>query len=247
MKKVCSYIRVSTEQQAEHGVSLENQSARIRAYCEFRGYQIVEEIRDEGISGGKNKGRCGFMDLLDRVEQNGIDCVVLYSLERISRDMLTLLSLERLFHEFGVEIETVDDGGLDTSTPDKWIAFAMKCVLSEHERRQVQYRTKRALEHKRANGQVTGRIPFGFQREGDNLVPVESEQTVIQRVNQIYTEGKRLKDIVCDLNSSGYRTRTGGEWKPHLVSRLIEGYEGSFKKGKSAIGDAIRQFIEAIA
>lgn len=246
-KRVVSYLRCSTQDQADFGVSLENQSARIKAYCEYRGYDLVEEIRDSGISGGKNKSRGGFMELLDRAEHNGFDCVVLYSLERISRDMLTLLALERLFHEYGIEVETIDDGGLDTSTPDKWLAFAMKCVLSEHERRQVAYRTRRALEHKKANGKVSGRVPYGFLREGDNLVPVDAEQSVIQRINQSYANGSRLKDIVDDLNSTGYTTRTGQPWKPHQVSRLIEDYVGSFKKSKTATGEAIKAFILTIA
>ena len=246
-KRVLSYLRVSTQDQADFGVSLENQSARIRAYCEYRGYELVEEIRDEGISGGKNKARSGFMELLDRAEQNGFDAVILYSLERISRDMLTLLALERLFHEFGVEVETVDDGGLDTSTPDKWLAYAMKCVLSEHERRQVAFRTKRALEHKKANGKVSGRVPFGFAREEDNLVPVEGEQAVIQRVNKLYKKGTRLKDIVAYLNKAGTLTRAGKPWNATQVKRLIDGYEGSFTKSKGSLGVAIRSFIEAIA
>ena len=91
--KAIGYIRVSTEEQGREGVSLENQRARIEGYCSYKGFALIDIIEDAGISGGKNKTRPGFMVLLDRIESNGIDAIVLYSLERLSRDMLTLLAL----------------------------------------------------------------------------------------------------------------------------------------------------------
>src|SRR5512136_2036556 len=84
-----SYTRVSTDGQVEKGVSLENQGERIRSYCRYKGFALVAEIEDAGVSGGINKARGGFIELLDRVEAGGVDVIVLYSLERLSRDMLT--------------------------------------------------------------------------------------------------------------------------------------------------------------
>ena len=73
-----------------------------------KGFILIDMIEDAGISGGKNKSRPGFMVLLDKVESNGIDAMVLYSLERLSRDMLTLLALERFLDERDIELHTVE-------------------------------------------------------------------------------------------------------------------------------------------
>jgi len=94
--KAIGYVRVSTQEQAREGISLEVQEERITNYCNYKGYELTEVIKDEGISGGRNREREGFVNILNRVEQNGCDAIVLYSLERISRDMLTLLCLEKL-------------------------------------------------------------------------------------------------------------------------------------------------------
>ena len=147
------YIRVSTEEQAREGVSLDNQKARIESYCKYKRFDLRSTIEDAGISGGKNKARPGFIDLLDRIESGKARVVVIYSLERLSRDMLTLLALERLLDGNGVELHTVD-GLVDTSTPDGWLNFAMKAFLGEMERRQVKHRTKKAMEFKNNEGSV---------------------------------------------------------------------------------------------
>jgi len=110
------YIRVSTEEQAREGVSLENQKARIEQYCVYRNLALTDIIADAGVSGGKNKARPGFIELLDRIEAGHAGAVVLYSLERLSRDMLTLLALERLLDEKSIELHTVE-GQVDTSSP----------------------------------------------------------------------------------------------------------------------------------
>lgn len=242
------YVRCSTEHQtAENGgVSIENQMERCCEYADRNDWDVVDTIRDEGISGGKNRSRKGFVELLDRVDAAGIDIVLVYSLERLSRDMLTLLALEKLLDEGEIQLHTVD-GSVDTSTVDGFLAFAMKALLGEIERRQVKDRTRKAMKHKKSHGQVVGSIPFGYRREGNELVHELTEQRVIRTANELYQDGTRLKDIVAHLNDSGYQTRKGKAWVPAQVSKMIQNYRGSFTKSKSRISEATRAFIEVIA
>ncbi len=244
--RAISYCRVSTEDQAKNGVSLENQAERIRQYCDYRGVNLVAEIEDAGVSGGVNKARGGFIDLLNQVEAGDIDVIILYSLERLSRDMLTLLALERLLDEHDVQLHTIE-GQVDTSTPDGFMNFAMKAFLGEMERRQVKYRTKSAMQHKKAHGQVVGSVPYGYGRQGNDLIPSLPEQAVMKTANGMYQAGKRLVDIVDYLNGQGILTRDGRQWIPTQVKRLINGYENTFKKSQTKLSTATRQFIEAIA
>jgi len=244
--KAVGYLRVSTQEQAKEGVSLDNQRKRIGAYCQYKGFELAEVIEDAGISGGINKARGGFISLLDRIEQGDVNIIILYSLERLSRDMLTLLALERLLDEYDVELHTIE-GQIDTSTPDGFMSFAMRAFLGEMERRQVKYRTKKAMEHKKANGEVVGTVPFGSRREGKELIPDLNEQAIIDIVNELYERDTRLVDIVRSLNDQGKRTRTGRLWTPTQVKRLIADYQGCFKKLNTRISIATRKFIEAIA
>ena len=55
--KAIGYVRVSTEEQAKEGISLENQKDQIRSYCQYKGFELLQIIEDAGISGGKNKDR----------------------------------------------------------------------------------------------------------------------------------------------------------------------------------------------
>lgn len=238
MKKAIGYVRVSTEEQAKEGVSLEAQEERIRKYAEYKGFDLIEIIRDEGKSGG-TANREGFRKLLERIEANGFDALILFSLDRLSRDMLTLLALERLLDECDVELHTIE-GQIDTSTPDGFMNFAMRAFLSEMERRQIKYRTKKALEHKKAKGEVVGQVPYGYRRVGDRLVEDEEEQKIIKKINRMYKLGKSLNAIAKALNDSGYRTKAGTPWTAQQVKRLINGYES---KRKSANADKIKSFI----
>ncbi len=245
MKALC-YIRVSTQEQVHEGVSLDNQRQRIQNYCTYRGFELVDVIEDAGVSGGKNKSRGGFNELLDRMESEQIPILVLYSLERLSRDMLTLLALERLLDEYGVELHTIE-GQIDTSTPDGFMNFAMKAFLGEMERRQVKYRTKKAMEHKKRNGDVVGSIPYGYRRNGKGLKEEPEEQKVIAFVNGLYSKSHRLIDICKALSKKGIKTRNNRAFTPQQVKRLIGGYRDTFSKDNSRLSKNIRQFVTAIA
>ncbi len=204
--KAVGYTRCSTEGQAKEGVSLENQRERVMEYCRYKGFDLVEIIEDAGISGGKNKARPGFIQLLDRMDTGDVRTIVLYSLERLSRDMLTLLALERLLDERDIELHTVE-GLVDTSTPDGWLNFAMKSFLGEMERRQVKYRTKKAMEYKKGQGAVVGSIPYGYQRSGDGLVENIQEQAVVKEINDLYQNNNKLVDICNWLKERNVQTR----------------------------------------
>lgn len=252
-KLAIGYIRVSTEEQVREGQSLDNQAARIREYCQFRALELVDIVCDEGISGGTNRKRHGFNDLLDRIEAAGIDAVVLYSLERLSRDMLTLLALEKYLDEFDVELHTIE-GTVDTSTPDGFMTFAMKAFLGEMERRQVKYRTKKSMEHLKGKNRLVGSVPYGFKAVKKNidgkgkrvLEPEPTEQTVIQEASKLYKTGKTLKEIADALTKKGRRTRNGKSFTATQVMRMLDGYEKKWTVRRSRIGRKIRDFIATI-
>lgn len=201
--KALGYIRVSTEKQAKEGISLEAQERQIRDYCKFKGFELVKIIRDAGVSGGKNRGRAGFVNLLNQIERNGFQALVLFSLERLSRDMLTLLALEKLLNEYGIQLHTAE-GQISTGSPEGFMSFAMKSFLGEMERRQVRHRTKKVMQHLKDQGKVVGTIPYGFKRKGNSLVEHPKEQEIVRLIQGYYKKRKRLVDIVGLLKKEKY-------------------------------------------
>lgn len=246
MKRAIGYVRVSTEEQAREGVSLENQRSHITTYCGYRGFDLVDIVEDAGISGGKNKARPGFLEVLDKIESGQAEVLVLYSLERLSRDMLTLLALERLLDEHDIELHTVE-GEVNTSSPDGWLNFAMKAFLGEMERRQVKYRTKKAMEFKKAQGSVVGSVPYGYRRLQDRLEPDEAEQRAVTLAKSLYGASYGLSAICRRLTEQGYVTRNGKPFTTEQIKRVLPDYEKAFSHTNTKLSQNIRGFIEAIA
>ena len=123
----------------------------------------------------------------------------------------------------------------------------MKAFLGEMERRQVKYRTKRAMEYKKSQGAVVGSVPYGYRRNGNGLQEHPEEQEVIRIVNQLYKKSPRLVDICRILEERNIKARNGRNFTSQQVKRLIPGYQNSFVKANGTLGRHIRRFIEAVA
>lgn len=242
--KTIIYGRYSTHKQ-DTGVSIANQLAHCKKYATYKGLNIVDTLCDEAISGGTNKGRPAFMELLNRIEQGDCEAVLVYDLTRLSREMLSLLSIERFCNEYGVTIHTTE-GEVDTSSPEQFMAFAVKALFSEAERRSAKARTKKAICHMRDNGRVFTKSRYGWERVGDEFHEVPAEQKVIALVNEEYAKGATLADLQRMLKKKRIKTRNGSDWTPQQVKRLIADYEETRKLGNNELGHAIKTFISAI-
>ena len=82
--KAIGYIRVSTEEQAKEGISLDNQASKIKAYCESQDWELEKVFSDEGSS-GKDMKRQGLRELLSFLEADHADVVVVYKTDRLTR------------------------------------------------------------------------------------------------------------------------------------------------------------------
>lgn len=243
--KALVYCRYSTHKQ-DGGISIENQIARCNEYAKFKGFEVIDIIQDLAVSGGINKGRAGFVELMSRVEQAQCDLILTYDLTRLSREMLSLLALERFLNEYDCLLFTVE-GEVSTSTVEGFMSFAMRAFFGEMERRTVKHRTRKAMEHLKNNGKVYNHDPYGWRRDGDNLVEVPQEQEVIRLVNQSYSRGLRLADIQKMLNKKNIKTRVGADWQPQQVKNMIDGYKDTKRQRTTEIGIATKAFIQAIA
>lgn len=166
--RLIGYTRVSTADQAEHGVSLDLQPERLQTYCTLRGHQLVEVLTDDGISGGKPLGsRPKGADLLQRLRDHEADGVVTPDLTRMFRRASDGFAfLETVVERQGVTLHVVEQA-VDTSTPGGWMCAAIQLVNAEYERRMDIHRATLCNAGLRRQGRVYGGVPYGcVEREG---------------------------------------------------------------------------------
>jgi site-specific DNA recombinase len=219
MNKAIGYIRVSTEQQADEGVSLAAQKAKIEAWCLVNGYELAEVYTDAGISGSKMDKRQGLKDALTAVKKG--DALVVYSLSRLARSTKDTLVIAEQLEAKKADLVSLSEK-LDTTTAAGRMMFKMLAVLADFERDLVAERTKSALGHKKASGEVYSPTPFGFKAIDGKLEQVESEAAVVAEILTMRTQGATLNAIADSLNQRGIEGKRGGKWFPSTVRYLIQ-------------------------
>jgi DNA invertase Pin-like site-specific DNA recombinase len=219
--RTIGYVRVSTEGQAQDGVSLDAQEAKVRAWAQLNNAENVAIFIDAGLSGKRADNRPGLQEALNAVGKG--DALVVYSLSRLARSTKDTITIAEALDRRGADLVSLSEK-IDTTTAAGKMVFRMLAVLSEFERDQVSERTRLALEHKRACGLKTGGdVPYGYRLDEGRLVPDATEQSVINQIQALRQEGNSLRQIARGLETRGYRTKTGNaRWHPQSVKQILE-------------------------
>src|SRR3984885_13702491 len=154
--KTIGYVRVSTDKQAEHGVSLEAQAEKIRAMALVQGAQLAEIIVESGES-AKSLNRPGMAKLLAMVDAGKVKAVIVAKLDRLTRSVKDLCELLERFERRGVALVSVAES-LDTGSAAGRLVLNIMAAVSQWEREAIGERTRDAMKHKRANGHRVGNI-----------------------------------------------------------------------------------------
>ena len=198
-KKAVGYIRVSTQEQAQEGMSLEAQEERIRAYCTAKGWNLLRVYEDAGIS-GKSLNRPGVQSLISDLESDGVDVVVVLKLDRLTRSVRDLGSLiDDLFK--GRALATVQEG-LDTSTASGEFVLNMLGAVAQWERKAVGERTATVLQYKKDKGEWCGRIPYGFKVVDKVLVEDPEQMNNIRKMKKAHRRGRSVRAIAARFGVS---------------------------------------------
>lgn len=218
MQKAVGYIRVSTQGQADEGVSLEAQRAKIEAWCNLNDAELVAVFEDAGVSGASMNGRDGLHAAL-KATSKGM-ALVCYSISRIARSTRDMLEIAERLNTRGSDLVSVTEK-IDTTTAAGRMVFKMLAVLADFERDQIGERTKMALAHKRNMGEVYAATPFGFDAIDGRLVEVKKEAMVIADILRMREAGSSLAEIAESLNARGVEGKRGGRWYASTVRYLI--------------------------
>lgn len=219
MNKAIGYVRVSTEKQAEEGVSLDAQVSKIKAWASLNDYELLHIYKDEGISGSSLNKREGMIEALSNIKRGM--AFICYSLSRISRDTVDTLSISREIEKKGADLVSLSEK-IDTTGASGKMIFNMLAVLNQFERDQVSERTQVAMQFKKSKNQAYSPTPYGYVRQGDELVIHKQEAANILRIKKMFENGKGYAEIARVLNSENIPTKTGKIWRANTVFYLLK-------------------------
>lgn len=218
MRKAIGYIRVSTEQQVDEGVSLEAQKAKIVAWCKANDYDLANVFMDAGISGKSMDKRTGLADALKAVKKDMV--LVVYSLSRLARSTQDTLSIADGINKAGADLVSLTER-IDTTGAMGKMMFTLMAAFNQLERDVTSERTKAALQHKKAKGEKYSTIPFGYEAIEGRLIEVKAEAQIVANIMQQRQSGSTLVEIATHLNASGIQGKKGGKWHASTVRYLI--------------------------
>ena len=151
-KRAAVYVRVSTDKQ-----TVENQIRELRQIAERRGWEVVEEYRDAGISGAKGReNRPGLDQMLKDASKRRFDIVMAWAIDRLGRSLIDLLSTIQTLEACGVDLY-LDQQSIDTTTPAGKLMFQVTGAFAEFERSMIRQRVHAGLKRAAQEGRYPGR------------------------------------------------------------------------------------------
>lgn len=225
MKDTIIYVRVSTEDQANNGVSLENQIDKCKQYCQLHGLEPFRIISDAGKS-GKNLSREGIQEIIQLCKSKNIKSVVVYKLDRLTRSLRDLLNLIDIFKENAIGLHSIHEN-LDTSSPMGKFFIHMIGAISQLERDTISQRTKDALAKRKEQGIYLGQVPFGYKRTPEGKLEIdEDEWRILDYATKCRNHYKMsYREIARVLNRERMKTKFGKMFSPLTVMRMLKAGE----------------------
>lgn len=231
-KKIAGlYIRVSTEDQAREGFSLPEQEKRLRAMCEYKGYEIYKLYKDAGISAKTGNTRPAFEELLQDIRDKKCNTIVVLKLDRLTRSVFDLEGIMNFLEENNAYLDCANEEINTTNSSGKMVARLLTTV-SQNEIERTSERTKFGLSGAIKEGHIPARAPLGYKHIDKKLVPDSLTKDIVIRIYNLYFEGKSYCNIATIFNEEQVLGKTN--WKDTGILRIIsnEVYKGDYVHGK---------------
>jgi site-specific DNA recombinase len=216
------YARVSTDEQATEGHSIEAQLRIAREFVERRGWVVVREYTDPGYTGSNDK-RPAFQEMVGDAQSGDIEVVVFHKLDRFSRSITDILRYFNELHESGLLLASATEP-FDFTTPAGKAQFHMLAVFAQWYIDNLSAETKKGKKQRALKGLYNGRLPFGYVKSDSGvaqMVPEEAE--IIREAYGTYALGNSTDRQIAELiNAAGFLTRTGRRWSKDSVRDFLQ-------------------------
>lgn len=230
MKKTIIYIRVSSDTQAKHGFSIENQKDRAEAYCNYKGFSNIQIIKDEAKSGRRFDNRTGIQEIIKLAKNYELDNLVVYSISRIGRNAHETLQFIDLLKNKNVNLHSITESA-DGSTPYGRYIIGIIALNAQLESELIGERTSSILQNKKQKQQPYSQAPFGLQiteriiaHDGKvinpgKLIPIPEH---IQTINTIFSRNTYPQEIAAFLNQNNIKPKKADKWSRNAIISILD-------------------------
>jgi DNA invertase Pin-like site-specific DNA recombinase len=221
MVKAIGYVRVSTDEQAREGISLENQKTKIETYCQLNDLELTGILEDAGKS-GKDLNREGMQAIVTLIKARSVGAVVVYKLDRLSRRVRDTLSLMDLIEKKSIAFHSITER-IDTKSAMGKFFLNIMASMNQWERDTISERTRDALHLKIAKNERAGQVPYGYTlaEDGNTLIENETEQAGIRLIKELHAEGRNYSAICRELSARGFQP-LGKQWYARSIKNILK-------------------------
>lgn len=226
--RVAIYARVSTQEQAEQGYSIEAQVKILNEYCRQTNKVLFDEYIDPGISGKEVGNRPRLKQLLLDAKAGLFDEVVVWKINRLSRNQSDLMNLVDELNKHNVIFRSYSEN-FETETPMGRFALQMMGSVAELERNTIVENVRMGMRARASAGLWNGGNVFGYRSKyndelkANKLEIVEEEAIIVQEIFRLFANEKwGYIRIANQLNKRGLRTRENNYWGKQSVKQIID-------------------------
>lgn len=226
------YMRVSTNEQVEEGYSLSAQKERLTAFVMSQGWDIAGYYVDEGIS-AKDMKREQLIRMIADVKKGLIDVVLVYRLDRLTRSVVDLHELLKVFDKYNCKFKSATEV-YDTTTAIGRLFLTLVAALAQWERENLSERVSFGLTQKAIEGGWHGSAaPFGYDLINKELVINEDEAKTVREMFRLYINGLSDRNVAIHLNKNHMLTKNGHLWQDARVRYVLKNplYAGTLRWG----------------
>lgn len=231
MGRVLGYRRVSTQEQAQEGFSLAAQMERIEAFSRSQSWVLHEMYTDDGYS-AKDMDRPALQRLL--MDMQPTDIVVVYRLDRLTRSVMDLHALLRIFDERKVAFRSVTEV-YDTTTAMGRLFITLVAAMAQWERENLAERVQMGMREAVRQGKwMGGPRPYGYLPVDGQLIPHPEEAPIYREIVRRYLAGAGARGVSLWLEEQGLKPQRGKLWRHKQVMYLLRNpvYRGDTVYGK---------------
>lgn len=218
--RVALYTRVSTEDQAKEGFSLDAQMERLRFYAKAQGWDVAGEYVDEGHSGRTTK-RPQYTRMMEEIGR--WDTLLVLKMDRIHRNSRNFMAMMDQLRKAKKEFASVTES-LDTSTAMGRFVMDIIQRIAQLESDQIGERTFTGMAEKaRQQGGNLGKpAPFGYVYGPDRVLqPVAEEAALVARLFERFAAGEGKQELAAWMNQVGRPGRRGRAWTRHSIDDVL--------------------------
>jgi site-specific DNA recombinase len=247
-KKVAAYARVSMETERLH----HSLSAQVSYYSNLiqknPEWEYAGVYADEGISGTSTAKRAEFQRMLSDCEDGKIDIILTKSISRFARNTVDLLETIRHLKELGIEVQ-FEKEHIHSLSGDGEFMLTLLASFAQEESISISNNVKWGIRKRMQAGLpcAIGHTPvYGYRWEGDEMIIVPEEATVVKRIFQNFLDGKSRLETQRELAEEGITTRAGCQWADASIQGILQNitYTGNRLFQKKFIADPITKKVK---